>query len=257
MHFAPPNLLAVLWAFCAYEIETLAVRYGVRREKLQRLRDAVRGPTPVARGEILYRQGLKAGAIFAVARGSFKTSSIDRQGRPSLSELYFEGDFLGLEALGDATHNSTAEALEPSTVFRLSVPNLRTAIVDVPGLEKELLLLMSKEICRREEHRLLLHKKTAATKLASFLLYLSERGGNDKERPDYIKLGMRRQDVAAYLGLTTETVSRLLTRFARHSLIDVAQRHIKLRNLKAISQFAKGRTLWVAAATLVTSSLFF
>lgn len=257
MHFNQPNLFALLWAFCAYEVETLAARYGVRREKLQRLRDAAKGPIPVARGEILYRQGQKSTTIFAVARGSFKASAVNSQGRPSISELYFEGDFLGIEALGEASHASTAEALEPGSVFRLSVPDLRAAIVDVPGLERELLLLMSREMCRREDHKLLLHKKTAATKLASFLLFLSERSNNNEAHPIYIKLQMRRQDIASYLGLTTETVSRLLSRFAKHRLIDVAQRRIRLRNLKAISQFAKGRNLWTVAAMFASSSLFF
>lgn len=257
MHLNQPNLFALLWAFCAYEIETLAVRYGVRREKLQRLRDAIKGPISVARGEILYRQGLKGAAIFAVARGSFKSSSVGSQGRVSASELYFEGDFLGVEALGDAAYDATAEALEPGSIFRLSVPDLRTAIVDVPGFERELFLLMSREFCRRSEHKLLLHKKTAATKLAGFLLYLSKRAANDGRHPADIRLSMRRQDVAAYLGTTTETVSRLLGRFARRRLIDIARRRIKLRNLKAITQFAKGRNLWTVAATLASSSLFF
>lgn len=257
MHFNQLNLLGFFSAFCAYEIEALALRYGVRREELQRLREVVRGPLPVKRGEILYRQGARGDAIFAVADGSFKASAANARGQESILDLYFQGDFLGLEALGGETHGCTLEALEPGSVFKLSVPELATAVADVPGLERELIGLMSREICRREEHRMLVGQKDAASKLASFLLYLSRRAQTDGSDPVDIRLHLRRQDMASYLGLATETVSRLLNRFARNRLIDVAAKRIKLRNRDEISRLAGGKNLWAAAALLLSSPWYF
>ena len=137
------------------------------------------------------------------------------------------------------------------------MPALREALSDVPGLEKELMSLMSREVWRQEERRLLIGQRDAGSRLASFLLYLSSREESRGRDPDSFRLQMRRQDIAAFLGLATETVSRLLKRFAQRRLIEVNSRRVRLRNPEAISRMVGRKYLPAVALMFSFSSLFF
>jgi len=255
MHFTHLNLAGLLSALCAYELQWLSARYGFPESELKRIRDVVHGPVPVKRGDVICRQGEVGEAIYAVASGSFKASAADANGRELVGDLYFEEDFLGLESLGRRPFQFTIEALEPGSVFRLAVADLTAAQVDVPGLERELLALVSREVWRRSEHRLLLGERDAASRLAAFLEYLSRRERDRGRDPATFRLQMRRQDIAAFLGLATETVSRLFKRFARREVLEVKSRRVRLRDPGSIARLAGRKYLPVLLAALAALEL--
>ncbi len=237
------NLVSLVSAFCAYEIEWIAARYGVRQQDLEVLRDLVQGPRAVKRGEVLYRERSRSAFLYTIARGSFKSGTVSASGREYIADLHFEGDFLGLEAIAERPQRFTVEALEASQVFSLDAGRLREAMGTLPGLEEEMLRLMSREVWKQEEHRLLLHEKEASARLAAFLLYLSHREQENGGDPRELRLQMSRHDLAGFLGLATETVSRLLSRFAVGRLIGVRSRRIELIKLREISRIAGRRYL--------------
>lgn len=251
------NLAGLISAFCVYEIEWLAARYGLRRQELERLRRLVKGPLRIERGTILYRQGDRSGCLFAVAGGAFKSSSTDAEGREAVADLHFEGDFLGLEALAEMPRSFTVEALAEARVFRLDSAELRREMGRIPGLETELLRLMSRAVWKSEQHRLLLHRQEAAARLAAFLLYLSECEQRNGRDPGRVQLPGSRGDLAGFLGLATETLSRLLGRFARRNLIRVRGRQINLTRLQEIARLAGSRYLIPALCLALAQPLLF
>lgn len=251
------NLAGLISAFCVYEIEWLAARYGMRRQELERLRKLAKGPLRIERGATLYRQGDATTSIFAVAGGAFKSITTDVDGREAVADLHFEGDFVGLEALAEMPRSFTVEALAESRVFRLDAPELRQEMGRIPGLELELLRLMSRAVWRSEQHRMLLHRQEASARLAAFLVYLSECEQRNGRDPGSVHLPMSRGDLAGFLGLATETLSRLLGRFARKDLIRVRGRRISLTRLQEISRLAGKRYLIPALCFVAAQPLLF
>lgn len=241
MHFNQMNLIGLVVAFCTYEIEWLAARHGLRKSELEALRKAISGPLVLKRGEVLFRAGGKDGVIYAVERGSFRTATVDARGSESLRGLYFEGDLVGLEALAGEPFQATAIALETSNVFRLEVAVLDEAMREVPGLHREVMRQMSRELWKQEERMRLLGHKEASARLAAFLLFLSRREEALGRDPSKVRLPMRRQDLAGFLGLATETVSRLLSRFARKGMIGLASRRVTLLKVQDIARVASRR----------------
>lgn len=168
-------------------------------------------------GAVLVREGDAAPYVFNLTSGSLRVYKLLPDGRRQITGFLFAGDFLGL-AIGES-YVFSAEAMEPSTVCRFRKGPFR-ALVDVSApLEHMLLHRTSHELAAAQNQMLLLGRKTAMERMASFLLDLP---GHDPARPTapgHVRLPMKRGEVADYLGLTIETVSRVLTRMKREGLI--------------------------------------
>jgi CRP/FNR family transcriptional regulator len=166
--------------------------------------------------------------VFNVTEGVVRLSKMLQDGRRQVTGFLFPGDFLGI-AYAD-TYAYTAEAVCPVALCRFPRRALEALCRDFSELERRILGMASNEIAEAQEQILMLGRKTASEKLASFLCRLaalSER----LERPcDTIDLPMNRTDIADYLGLTTETVSRTFSHLAKQGLLDLASaQHVILR----------------------------
>ena len=158
--------------------------------------------------------------VFNITSGSVRVFKLLADGRRQITGFLFAGDFLGL-ATGD-TYVFSAEAIEPTTACRFRKPEYRQLIRDCPSLETALLERANHEIAAAQNQMLLLGRKTAVERIASFLLELPS---HDPARPSpvgRVRLPMNRSEIADYLGLTIETVSRVLTRLKTQGLITLA-----------------------------------
>jgi CRP/FNR family transcriptional regulator len=144
--------------------------------------------------------------------------------------FYLPGEVLGLDAIGRGEHNYTAVALEDSEVCVILFSRLQEFALRVPGLQQQLFRLLSNDITRDHGLMLLLGGMSAEQRLAAFLLSLSRRYRRLGYAADRFNLRMTREDIGSYLGLTLETVSRLLSRFQRDGLIGMQQREIELKD---------------------------
>jgi len=165
-------------------------------------------------------------------------------GRRQVTGFAAVGYFLGLAV--SSSYAFSAEALEPVKVCRFSRAKLRGLLDDFPALEKKLLEVASNELVAAQEQMLLLGRKTARERMASFLItrvnlvpYCAGRGVvNVAER---IHLPMTRSDIADYLGLTIKTVSRTLSKFRAEKLIDIpSNTEIVLLKHEAVEEIATG-----------------
>ena len=184
----------------------------------------------VARGAALYRSGDALDALYAVRSGAFKTVSVSRGGVEKITGFHLPGELMGLEAISTERHNYDAVALEDSEVCVIPFARLQALALRIPELQRQLFRLLSRDITRDQGLMLLLGSMTAEQRLAAFLLSLSRRYQRLGYAGDCFNLRMTREDIGNYLGLTMETVSRLMSRFQREGLIAAQHREIEFKN---------------------------
>jgi CRP/FNR family transcriptional regulator, anaerobic regulatory protein len=184
----------------------------------------------IARGESLYRAADAFDALYAVRSGAFKTSGVSSNGEEKIIGFHLSGEVMGLDAINNDRHNYTATALEDSEVCVIPFTELTALTLRIPELQQQLFRLLSRDIARDHGLMLLLGSMTAEQRLAAFLLGLSRRYKRLGYAADRFVLRMTREDIGSYLGLTLETVSRLMSRFQRDGLVSAQQREIELKN---------------------------
>jgi CRP/FNR family transcriptional regulator len=138
-------------------------------------------------------------------------------GRRQITGFLFPGDFLGLA--DDDVYAYSAEAVTDAALYRYRSEEMEALLARYPKMEKRLHTIASHELAEAQEQMLLLGRKTATEKVASFLLAFAERAALRGEGRDVLFMPMTRHAIADYLGITTETVSRTLSRFRHDGLI--------------------------------------
>jgi CRP/FNR family transcriptional regulator len=184
----------------------------------------------VPRGGALYHGGDAFESLYAVRSGAFKSVGVSRLGDEKITGFHLPGELLGLEAISSGRHGYSAVALEDSEVCAIPFAQLERLALTTPALQHQLLRVLSGDISRDHGLMLLLGSMTAEQRLAAFLLSLSRRHQRLGYSPNRFVLRMTREEVGNYLGLTLETVSRLLSRFQREGLIAVRQREVEIRD---------------------------
>jgi CRP/FNR family nitrogen fixation transcriptional regulator len=184
-----------------------------------------------AREEEIFGEGEPAEFVYKVLSGAVRTYRILRDGRRQIDEFLFAGGYFGIEA--GAEHRTTADAIADSTVLVARRMNLSDLSAQRGDVARQLLRLTMAGLERQQDHVLLLGRRTACERVASLLIDLADRAGS----PGTLDIPMSRQDMADYLGLTIETVSRTLTQLQLDEIIEVpTSRRIILRNRAALAE---------------------
>lgn len=208
---------------------------GIELEKLDHI---IERKKPLKRNEQLFQVGSPLEVIYVVRSGSLKTYSPTIDGQEQVTGFHLPGELLGLDAIDNGYHPCVAKALETTSVCEIPFDRLEELTQELPTLQHQLLRLMSKEIFDDQELMLLLGKKTAEARLSAFLLNISlrfkQRGFSSTE----FYLSMSRNDIANYLGLAVETVSRMFTRFQEEGIIHAERKHIVINNWDTLQQLA-------------------
>jgi CRP/FNR family transcriptional regulator len=191
---------------------------------------------------MLIVEGDEAEALFNITAGAVKVYKMLADGRQQITGFLFPGDFLGLAPSGRYAYS--AEAITDVTWCRFPRRGLERLIDDVPQLERRLLGIASNELAAAQDQMLLLGRKTAREKVASFLVGLSRRAVRNGLPGDPIVLPMIRADIADFLGLTIETVSRVISQLRRDGLIELKSGgEVQLSGLPALARIAEGAEL--------------
>lgn len=171
------------------------------------------------RGQPLFHEADPATRVFTVTRGSLKLYKLLADGRRQVTGFMHPGDVLGISV--DDKYAFTAEALEPSTLCCFPRGRFDDFVEGHGAMERELYRLAAHELAAAQQQMVLLGRKTAAERLASFFLDLAERSErkNGRCQVRFIELPMSRSDIADYLGLTKETISRVLALLKSRRLI--------------------------------------
>jgi CRP/FNR family transcriptional regulator len=215
-------------------LQAVCLPSGLSGEDLNDLSELTTGKRRVARGAALYRGHDAFDSLFAVRSGAFKSVGVSRAGEEKVTGFHFPGEVLGLDAINSERHTYDAIALEDSEVCVIPYAALTQLALRIPVLQSRLLRILSSDISRDQGLMLLLGSMTAEQRLCAFLLSLSRRHQKLGYSADRFHLRMTREDIGSYLGLTLETVSRLLSRLQRDGLIAARQREIELKNPEAL-----------------------
>jgi len=170
-----------------------------------------------AKGDELFAEGDPSEFFYKVVSGTMRTSKLLRDGRRQIDAFHLAGDIFGLES--GKEHRFTAEAIDDVVVLALRRGQVTSLLHDNPAFGDELMSSIMSNLDRAHDHMVLLGRKTAQEKLATFLLEMADRLTQGDAADDCFDLPMQRNDIADHLGLTIETVSRMLTQMARKGLI--------------------------------------
>ncbi|HTZ77136.1 MAG TPA: helix-turn-helix domain-containing protein [Stellaceae bacterium] len=171
----------------------------------------------VSAGDVIFDEGEAADNVVTITSGTAKIFKLLPDGRRQITGFLFPGDFAGLALEGSYVYS--AEAVTEVNLCRFGRHQLRGLLERFPRMEQNLLRLTVNELSSAQDQMVLLGRKTAAEKIASFLLMLSDRASHRDDED--ISLPMTRTDIADYLGLTTETVSRTFTQLRKSGCIKV------------------------------------
>ncbi len=206
-------------ATCAIcEARPASVCSAVAERDLEQLA-AVAIPLEVEAGRTIIREGDVADSFFNVTKGTARLFKSLPDGRRQITGFAGRGHFLGLA--GSGTYAFGAEAITPVHYCRFPRARLRSVLADFPAFERRLLDVASNELGAAQEQMLLLGRKTARERVASFLLARSEEVAPCMGRATLLHLSMTRGDIADYLGLTIETVSRTFSRLKADAVIGI------------------------------------
>lgn len=182
-----------------------------------------------ARNTEIFAEGEPSGTIYKVVSGAVRVYKILSDGRRQISAFHLPGDMFGLEP--DDQHHFSAEAIVPTKVTAYKASSLFAGGARNDGLRGELWDVAMKSLARSQEHLLLLGRKSALERVAAFLLEMVGRG----EGNTALDLPMPRHDIADYLGLTLETVSRMLAELKAMAAIRLpSARHVELTDMAAL-----------------------
>ena len=207
---------------------------GMNDEELVNMDAVVEQPKPIHKNDYLYHDGDNAVALYAVRSGCVKTMAESANGEEQIVGFHLPGEICGLDGFGEGVHTCNAVALETSSICELPLDKLESYCARIPGLQRQMRRIMGKEVSSDHKLLLLLGKMTSEERLASFLLSLSSRMHERQWSAEAFNLNMPRQDIANYLGMAVETVSRLFASFQSQKIIEVDRRHITILDMKRL-----------------------
>jgi CRP/FNR family transcriptional regulator len=209
-------------------LHELCLPAGIDRQDMERLDTAVRDKRTLDRGKLLFRQGDAFHALYVVRSGSLKTYVENPAGDAQILGFSLPGEIVGVDALADDRHQCSAEALERTSICELPYSMMQQVTRDVPSLHRQLMRVISREVVAEQSHLVMMGRQQAQERLATFLRSLSERYGRLSRDTATLTLPMSRYDIANYLGLVVETVSRLFGRMEDAGILSVNRKTVRI-----------------------------
>ena len=218
----------------------LCLPHGMEVDELEALEQFIKRLPPLQPGQHLYRAGDAGHSLFAVRSGCLKSYCTTEDGEEQVLGFTLPGELVGLDGLNNGRYASNSIVLETTSVCGLPYDQLETLCQDLPSLHRQVMRIVGKEISSYHQMLMLLGKRSAEERLASFLVSLSSRYKVRGLSATEFNLPMSRQDIGNYLGLAIETVSRLFAHFQEAQLLTVRRRQIVLKDLEKLQGMVEG-----------------
>ena len=232
----------------------LCIPVSLNQNEMESLDDIIQRKKPMQKNSQLTEAGQKFTSLFAVRSGSFKSYISAKDGEQQITGFHLPGDIIGFDGLQENQYQSFTQALETSMVCEIPYETLDQMAAQLPTLRRQMMKMMSHEIGQDHNLMMLLNKRTAEERISHFILHLSQRfaarGFSSKE----FHLTMTRNEIGNYLGLTVETVSRLLSRFQKEGLIKVDGKLINIVDEHALRQKLSDKEFPVSDCSDVVNS---
>ena len=189
------------------------------------------------RGEMIFRQGQQAELIFAISAGSLKLITHVKD-HDRVIDFRIPGELIDVCSLNEGTYAYSAQALEDIYLCEIGKETLNDIASQIPEVQGRLMKVVSQELLTIQKSSLLMHGNVSSEeKIAAFILNLAWRYKNSGYSYSNFKLTMTRTDIAGFLGLSKETVIRLLKKLQKNKLIDINGRNIDIADIDILQQF--------------------
>jgi CRP/FNR family transcriptional regulator len=221
-----PNCGLIAWCLPA----------NLKLHESKQLNDRIEHHRLIKRNEYIHHAGSPLTSLYVIHSGFLKTSITDGDGRDQVAGFHMTGELVGMDAIGAGKHQCDAIALEDSHLCGMRYSDFEQLGQSLPALQHHFHRVMGAEIARDHGLMLLLGGMRAEERVAIFLLNLSKRFSARGYSGTHFRLPMPRQDIASYLGLTTETVSRLFSHFDNLQLIAINCKDVEVKSLVHLQQ---------------------
>lgn len=234
-------------ARAAWPIAKFCLSEGVDADVAKQVDRMLTNRVRLARGRSIYRVGCEFKALYAIRTGACKTVLLTRAGQDQVAGYHIAGDVVGMDGIGTDAHECQAIALEDMDVCPLPFDEIEHLSQLCARLQHNVHRLLSQEGTRARTMMILLGTMRAEQRLGVFLLDLSQRYRARGYSASEFVLRMTRAEIASYLGLKLETVSRMFSRFQHAGWISVERRSIRLLDPAAVSRVVEGSTVHLDA----------
>jgi CRP/FNR family transcriptional regulator len=212
---------------------------GLDGETMRQVDGLVTARIRLRTGQTLFRAGDRFTSLYWIRSGSFKSVSLLQAGYEQVAGYHMQGEIIGADGIGNDSHGCEAVALEDSEVCSLPFERIEALSRQNSGFQRNLHRLLSREIARARSVAMLLGTMHADQRLGAFLLDLSQRYQARGYSSCEFVLRMTRAEIASYLGLTLETVSRSFSRFHHEGLLQVERRLVKLLDQPSLKRLVE------------------
>ncbi len=219
-------------------LSSICLPISLHIDDIDKLDSIIQRSRPLQKGEYLYRSNEAFHSVYAVRSGTIKSVNITNNGEEQVTGFYLPGEILGMDGLAQNHYNNSAIALETSAVCEIPFSRLEELSIQIPKLQRHFFQLMSKEIASDQQLITLLSKNSADERIAALLLSISSRNHQRHLSASEFRLPMSRTDIGNYLGLTIETVSRVLSRLQKSGVLKVDKKDISIVDMTALKKIA-------------------
>lgn len=194
---------------------------------------------PLAAGEYLFRKGEPIDALYAVTSGTMKVIQTSGTDREQVLGFRFPGELLGEEAIFPKEYSLDAVAVDEASVCRIPIDELEACADTIPSIQRDLINLISRQCyLMHQQMAAYVARNSAEERLSAFLVNLAERNSGHSGSGTQIRLAMSRDDVANFLGLRRETLSRTLTKLQNMGVIQVNGKVVEILNVAELQSLA-------------------
>lgn len=225
---------------------------GLANDQIEKIEKIVRRISSVKTNKHLYQFGEPFDSLYIVRSGCIKEYTYTQSGDEQVFSFKYPGEMFGLDSINKDQYISSALPLVTSSVCKISYSKFERICADIPGLAKQVLHMISHEITAQHDFRVGVTQKRAEQRLAFFLSNESTRlklsGYSGRE----FNLLMSRADIASYLGLSVETVSRMFKRFVQEDIVKVNKRNVMISNFGKLQLLAEHCSTCPAAISIAS-----
>lgn len=219
-------------------VRRLCLPVALERNDLAQLNQLVERRGPIKRGDALYKSGDTFTSVYAIQGGAVKTYGLTNDGQAQITGFHLPGELVGLDAINTGIHPCHAVALENTWVCEIPYGRLQALNEHIPSLQREFVRIMSRELVADQASLMMVGKLSAEQRVMRLLNNVFQRMRIRLGNVDEIRLPMTREDIANYVGLTTETVSRVLAHLKDQGVIELNNRQVRFLDMQAVAHLA-------------------
>lgn len=212
-------------------LSTLCLPMSLEAEELEAFDRIVKRNRPLRKGEHLFLEGDTFQSVFIIRSGTVKAYMATNEGEEQITGFFLPSELLGVSGVDRGIYPISAQALETTMACEISYERLEILCEGFSELRRQMLRVMGRRIREDQHMKLLLSKKNADERIATFLINLAAKFGRRGFSSQAFRLVMSRNEMGNYLGLAVETVSRVFSRFQKGGLINANGKEIEIINL--------------------------